>query len=124
MINLKWYIKPATKEDFITLYGEAPKNTLKAWTLICNDKICGIGGVALVQFKYTAFCKKAKDVRLPNSVWYKAILQGFNEVKKMNVNILAIRDEKQESAERLLKRLGFEIMEVRGKQEIHICLNQ
>jgi hypothetical protein len=120
MIKRDWYIRPAVKEDFIEIYGQLPKNTAKAWALVVDNELYGIGGIALVSFSYTAFCKQAEGKKLPKTIWYKAILQGFAKIKETGVNILAVRDQELESSKRLLERLGFKLIK-EGKEEVYIC---
>lgn len=107
----------ATREDIDNFYGQS-LYSVRAWVLEYKDQVVAIGGLILLKGRYVAFIKDLKE--LPKKIFWRVSKNIVAEMRKLNFPIYAIRDEKLESSERYLTKLGFRHFQTHNNQEIFI----
>ena len=117
MTSNKYICRFATKEDVDEFYlPEDQKYSMKAWVLEKDGKIYAIGGLWLVNNSWTAFVKVRDS--LPAKAFWKASMLVTAELKKLQLPIVAIKDEALESSERYLTKLGYEFFDIQNNKRI------
>lgn len=117
MIKLKYNFRHATQEDVDHFYlPEEQTYSMKAWVLECDEEKYAIGGVWLVSGKFTAFCKSKTG--LPVKTFWKVSKIVIDELRKLQLPIVAIRDQEVESSQRYLTKLGFAPFDIQNNKQI------
>jgi RimJ/RimL family protein N-acetyltransferase len=99
--------RPATREDYIAFYGEAPKRSLRAYVLDLDGRILGVGGIRYQNPGQPPFL--FSDIKPEARQWPKEMVKAA----KMALAdfgpapILAIADPHEKGSIRLLTYLGF-----------------
>ncbi len=95
-------VRPATRADFETFYGELPSQTVKAWVAVEDDNPVGIGGYYLSGGMAVVFTDH-KDMSK------RDIIRGARalmvELRKLGMDVVAGSDFPNATA---LKHFGFE----------------
>ena len=95
--------RPATRQDFIDLYGKPPSMTVKAIVASENDKVVAIGGYYLVNGMAVAFSDLGRP--LPKRDVLKAAKAFMTFLKSMKLDICAAVGSYGHTA---LQHFGFE----------------
>lgn len=102
-------IVPATKEHFKTMYGNEPRFTMRAFSIVDKDNVIAIGGIYKSNTSWIAFVnlsERAKQKKKYIIELKKNVIPLFKGKK-----IYALRDEKVDTSEGVLKHFGFNRLE-------------
>lgn len=119
MTNNKITLLLAKRDDINFFYSpEERKLDMRGWVLKRGEDRLAIGGVWFGKGKNpTAFVKTMPD--LPIKTFWDCCLFAANQLKHLNYNIVAIRDEGVPSSKRFLEKLGFRFHNIQDNQEIY-----
>ena len=107
-LKYNWHIREATAQDYEEVHDEPLEQSIRAWVLDVDGKLCGIGGVVLVRGVYTIFLKIADGAQLPKSIIVKALKEGWRRISQMKFVVLyAIKEEGSLTADNLFRKFGF-----------------
>ncbi len=110
-------IVPATPDDVREVIGRTPEYRVRALAGRAEGKTLAVGGVAFLQDGPAAFVAMKPGARkYPVAIHRagKAAIKLFREIGLKRV--VAMKEDGVEPAERWLRRLGFEAVEVNGIQ--------
>jgi len=105
MTNCK--LKIATTKDAYNFYGHMPTNSFKGIVAIEGDKVIGIGGLFYTKEGLIAFSDMKPETRKYKKAMVKGVRMIMDMVKNAEVPVYAVANDKEPTAQRLLKRLGF-----------------
>ncbi|MES9841226.1 MAG: hypothetical protein ABW134_11790 [Candidatus Thiodiazotropha endolucinida] len=101
-------IRPITHADFIEMTGDAPTHSLRGYACEHEDRIIGIAGV-LHSRPLIAFSLLKPEIKSNRRVIVEAIKRFRDLLKSYDAQIIAIPDEREETANRFLKHVGFKL---------------
>ena len=103
-------IVPLRREHLIERYGEMGAGpTIKGIAALLDGRVIAIAGFRLVQGKvWVVFCDLTDEARPLKVTMHRTALKLMAEAKTQHRRILAVCDEREPTAPRWLKRLGFE----------------
>lgn len=101
-------IKPATREDLISFYGEQLNRTVYAYVGERDGEVLGLGGYYFDKDSIVMFSDIKPEGRDKKKSIVKIIKIIMKAARKHRLPIVAVPDDDYESSCQLLKRLGFE----------------
>jgi hypothetical protein len=108
--------RPATREDIDAFFGPRAKPTMKAWVGELDGKPIGIGGLALVEGRWIAFCDLTPEARRYKRVIVRTAKLIMEEASRSGIRfVYAEADTEEPMALRWLGSLGFEPDERSGR---------
>lgn len=100
-------VRKATKQD-IDAFTDLPKPTMLAWVGEIDGRPVALGGLALVDGVWIAFCDLEEEARPFTITIARASIRIFEEAKRMGIKyIYAEAEESEPTALRWLSYLGF-----------------
>lgn len=116
--DLTW--RYATRDDLAAFYGEAPRETLRAVVIVLDGQPAGVIGLALGRENARFFSDVREELQphLKRMPVLRAIKAVMAHVTAYRGPVLAVRDPIPGS-EQLLRRLGFELVDVQDVGEIY-----
>jgi hypothetical protein len=110
-------LRPATKADFIALFGQPPKWRARALAAEIDGELVGLGGLGLMMPSETWCCfMRATDAfRARPVALHRAGLRMMAEARRLGIRrLVALAEPGIEKAERWLARFGFEPEDIDG----------
>lgn len=97
--------RPATRDDLIAFYGEAPRPTVRALVFEKDGEIVGIGGVKMEGGYFIAFSEiKAGAILGKQEIW-RAAKEVARMISGLNVTVYAV--PQSPASVPFMERLGF-----------------
>lgn len=103
-------LRPATQADWLAWHDSLPPSRVRAWVIDDDGASLALGGV-----KYGGPCDipcvffaLKDDARARKKTLHKFARIAIAHVLERESQVVAIRDEKEPTADRWLRRLGFE----------------
>jgi hypothetical protein len=103
-------VRPATREDIDVFFGPRAKPTMKAWVGVLEGKPIGIGGLALVEGRWIAFCDLTPEARRYKRAIVKTAKMIMEEAGRCGIRfVYAEADRNEPMAIRWLVSLAFQL---------------
>ena len=111
-------IRPTTQDDVDRFLGRSLPYRARAFTGLVDGEIKGIGGIAYIEHGLAlAFLHLAPDAQRYAVSLHKAAHRVIKEAQQRGIRkIVAQADEGFPTADRWLRRLGFEPIQVDGEK--------
>ncbi len=102
--------RPARHEDVAALHPEVVGVSYRAWVAELDGKPVGVIGLALTRPRACLFCGFGEDLRphLKSMPILRLLKKVQGLVEQRGLPVYALRDENEDKAPAILKRLGFE----------------
>lgn len=105
------HVRPATLADYQAWYdGAMPPSRIRAWVVEEDGKVIAIGGL-----KYgrdfdvpCVFAGLSPVARAMKKTLHRCAKEGIAHIMELEPAVVALRDESEPTADRWLRRLGFE----------------
>jgi hypothetical protein len=102
-------IRPITHEHVCAFYEtDTPPVTVKGLSFFLDGELAAIGGVRYERGYFIAFSDIKPGVTVSKATVYRCGLEVMKFIKGIGIPVVAMADERLESAPRFLEHLGFE----------------
>lgn len=104
---MTYTIRPATKDDIISLYGKEIMFPCRAWAVDYNGAVACVAGVYFQPNQAVSFSAMA-DVDAPKRKIFRAAMEMMDKIKSLNLpSITAVCTDKYKNSGRLHQMAGF-----------------
>lgn len=102
----RYNIRPATSDDYMSIYGELPLYLTKAWSVDYDGRLAGIAGVMFQKSTILIFSDIVDNVSVPKITIYKVAQELMEKISGVTKYGIAVSGG---NSCKFLKRLGFEL---------------
>lgn len=109
-------IRPATQKDVEEFYGKKPMYSMRAYVSEVGGVVVGIGGVCRQDGHMVAFSEMKPEMRKYKKDIVRGYYKIFEIIQEYNT-VFAVANPDEKLAKKLIKRLGFELVEINREGE-------
>ena len=111
-------VRPATREDFLAIYGFPPARTIRAFTAELDGKPAGIGGIATGAGQPTVLFSHMTDALKPHRRFIVKAARFLSEMGRQN-HAVAVADPEMRLSAKLLSRIGAQHVASEREGEVY-----
>ena len=112
-------LRPATIDDYRTLYGSEPPVSLQAIAAELDGETIGIAGIAYERGQLLGFSQMTDKMRQYPIQIMRATHRVMKMIREQEVNVLAVASCDEKNAAYFLEKLGFTYLGERKGQRVY-----
>ena len=113
-------IRPGTREDITTIYGDVKIPSLWAWAVDWKGELACVAAVMLGVVP-TVVMRMADGARVPPSAIFRGAKAVMQLIGVRYPEVYALCDPRQQSSVKFLHKLGFRFIRKEAGAEVHVC---